>query len=467
MAVNSFIAALGNILEGASSDRERTRKLKELEEDRRQRLEDRQLAAEERARLAQERKEATEWLTFTRGQELANMDARPVGDTERALAALETPPETFQLKRGEIPTDVGIGGPKQPPIGSRLGPDPFAPSPFRGAGAVAGIERENQRAPLRSQIAQAVNVPGLGKYTIPTMTERFRKEGRGIASSLGLEGVSDEIAAAIGQNPSIASSLSQDSRAQAAALAATTKATSDYESKQRGAFAVLSRKGGPLAGKPFNSPEVQAFGNLESMLDMYKADQLRWSQDARSRESKAPDYKIPLPSITGAVKDLSSWTPKDVQELRPTLLALRSAGAESGPVVNFLAAYATGGTMSSNEAKYLEYSRAISDAVARKSEAGVLTDFDISRYYTQVLPQARDEPEVVMRKYQRLMSWGRWLQANQKALDANQTDGLTLRPDQQEEMAGQGGKRRGALNMFQQPAESLEPSITQRYQRRQ
>jgi len=34
MAVNSFIAALGNILEGASSDRERTRKLKELEEDR-------------------------------------------------------------------------------------------------------------------------------------------------------------------------------------------------------------------------------------------------------------------------------------------------------------------------------------------------------------------------------------------------------------------------------------------------
>ena len=34
MAVNPFIAALGNILEGASSDRERTRKLKELEEDR-------------------------------------------------------------------------------------------------------------------------------------------------------------------------------------------------------------------------------------------------------------------------------------------------------------------------------------------------------------------------------------------------------------------------------------------------
>jgi len=284
MPVNPFIAALGDVFQGLSVDRANKRKLSLEEEERQQRLEDRKLAAEERVRLAQERKEATEWLTFTRGQELANMDARPVGDTERALAALETPPETFQLKRGEIPTDVGIGGPKQPPIGSRLGPDPFAPSPFRGAGAVAGIERENQRAPLRSQIAQAVNVPGLGKYTIPTRTEQFRKEGQGIASLLGLE-VSDETAAAIGQNPAIASSLSQDSRAQAAALAATTKAASEYESKQRGAFAVLSRKGGPLAGKPFNSPEVQAFGNLESMLDMYKAD-LTISSRERNRASQ-------------------------------------------------------------------------------------------------------------------------------------------------------------------------------------
>ena len=56
MAVNSFIAALGNILEGASSDRERTRKLKELEEEREYtRLERRQLAEDRAERRAREK----------------------------------------------------------------------------------------------------------------------------------------------------------------------------------------------------------------------------------------------------------------------------------------------------------------------------------------------------------------------------------------------------------------------------
>jgi len=177
MAVNSFIAALGNILEGASSDRERTRKLKELEEDRvhvkllqRQDAEDR---AERRAREKQAEADRLEALGYESETVLKSRLAG-LGDAP----AYEPGAASFDLGMDGVASKPAVGSLKPSPFsGARLGV--IGQDPFSGAkaqGMVEGADKAEQRKETQRRLASLVDVAGQGRMYATTRAQQLAAE---------------------------------------------------------------------------------------------------------------------------------------------------------------------------------------------------------------------------------------------------------------------------------------------------
>lgn len=129
-----------------------------------------------------------------------------------------------------------------------------------------------------------------------------------------------------------------------------------------------------------------------------------------------------LPTVTGAIADLKTLRSEDIRNLRagnvqtvqetPQLVAqargpLEYAGARG---IQFL------GNVQATEAeqRYALQARAVSDAVARANERGVLSNQDNDRYIRQVSLISGDKPAIKELKVQNLISWAEWLSnANQ------------------------------------------------------
>ena len=186
MAVNSFIAALGNILEGASSDRERTRKLKELEEEREYR---KQLQKQD----AEDRKNKLAMDKFLFRQDLANMGATEGKSPDDLTGQLDSylPP-----KKDITTTDLGMGGPldkqsyrpslglsSEPAlkgitlssknIGKFTGGGPvLGASPFEGKDAMDAIDRATKRGNVQTEMDETFELPDGTRMRIPSLLSR-------------------------------------------------------------------------------------------------------------------------------------------------------------------------------------------------------------------------------------------------------------------------------------------------------
>ena len=196
MPVNPFIAALGNILEGASSDRERTRKLKELEEEREYtRLERRQLAEDRKNKLAMDK--------FLFRQELANMGATEGKSPDDLTGQSDSylPP-----KKDITTTDLGMGGsldkqayrpsfglssepaPKgitlsSKNIGKFIGGGPvLGTSPFEGKDAMDAIDRATKRGNVQTEMDETFELPDGTRMRIPSLLSR-QAAGRQVAAT--------------------------------------------------------------------------------------------------------------------------------------------------------------------------------------------------------------------------------------------------------------------------------------------
>ena len=182
MAVNSFIAALGNILEGASSDRERTRKLKELEEEREYtRLERRQLAEDRVERRAREKQAEADRLEALGYESETVLKSRLAGLGD--APAYEPGAASFDLGMDGVASKPSVGSLKPSPFsGSRLGV--IGQDPFSGAkaqGMVEGADKAEQRKETQRRLASLVDVAGQGRMYATTRAQQLAAEEQRLA----------------------------------------------------------------------------------------------------------------------------------------------------------------------------------------------------------------------------------------------------------------------------------------------
>ena len=182
MPVNPFIAALGNILEGASSDRERTRKLKELEEEREYtRLERRQFAEDRAERRARERQAEADRLEALGYESETVLKSRLAGLGD--APAYEPGAASFDLGMDGVASKAAVGLSKPSPFtGSRLGV--IGQSPFSGAkaqGMVEEADKAEQRKETQRRLASLVDVSGQGMMYRTTRAQQLAAEEQRLA----------------------------------------------------------------------------------------------------------------------------------------------------------------------------------------------------------------------------------------------------------------------------------------------
>ena len=130
-----------------------------------------------------------------------------------------------------------------------------------------------------------------------------------------------------------------------------------------------------------------------------------------------PSGRGPLPTVVNAISDLRALTPADIRGLRSgtvqTVQEMPTRVAESKGMLEYGLARGVQGfsNMSATDAeqKYALQARAVSDAVARANERGVLSNQDNDRYIRQVSLQGGDNPTVKTLKVNNLISWAEWL----------------------------------------------------------
>lgn len=123
-----------------------------------------------------------------------------------------------------------------------------------------------------------------------------------------------------------------------------------------------------------------------------------------------------LPSLTTGLSRLNEMDEGYVRALRPSritgaaeapLMVSESRGLFKAPALAMAGAFNV--VASPEEREYANIIRSTTDAVARERERGVLTDRDIARFQSQVLPLPGDDETTSLRKFNTLKGWATWL----------------------------------------------------------
>ena len=139
-----------------------------------------------------------------------------------------------------------------------------------------------------------------------------------------------------------------------------------------------------------------------------------------------PSGRGPLPTVTNAITDLRALTPAAIRGLRAgsvqTVQESPMLVSQAKGPLEWMGArgiQAIGNEMATEaEQKYALQARAVSDAVARANERGVLSNQDNDRYIRQVSLVTGDKPEIKELKVRNLIQWAEWLTgANQMLAD--------------------------------------------------
>jgi hypothetical protein len=138
-----------------------------------------------------------------------------------------------------------------------------------------------------------------------------------------------------------------------------------------------------------------------------------------------------LPSVTEAMQTLRSITPDNLRKISSYGVAAASQGQQAGGVNELMATGIGGliGVVRDEEKRYAQQVGSIADAVARASEVGVLTNFDINRFRSQVVFSPGDSEQLKSEKLARAVKWAAWLESNKSAIDAGRMDKVTGTPE--------------------------------------
>lgn len=129
-----------------------------------------------------------------------------------------------------------------------------------------------------------------------------------------------------------------------------------------------------------------------------------------------------LPSVIEASTRLSQMKEADAVKLRPRAMDWASSSMNEP---GFMGVVGRTGTQmalqpTTQELAYIQTANAVADAVARATDVGVLANFDIIRFRSQVTPTAldADNPDAMKFKFRTLQGWANWLARNKDVLQA-------------------------------------------------
>jgi hypothetical protein len=126
------------------------------------------------------------------------------------------------------------------------------------------------------------------------------------------------------------------------------------------------------------------------------------------------------PAIKQIAENYSRWTLDDVNKLNPFAVYANASAQQlmlDEPLKSTLWSAAGAQAGSEIDQQYALDIGRIADGAARASEVGVLTNFDISRYRSQVTPQAFDSDLIKQKKFENFRVWANWLANNFQEID--------------------------------------------------
>jgi hypothetical protein len=224
-------------------------------------------------------------------------------------------------------------------------------------------------------------------------------------------------------------------------------------------------RGGAKYGDLFMSPAEKARQEAENRRIGLEAQRLELlkKQQPTPKTTPTAGQETVLPSVADAANYFQTIADKKnagaaVKRFNPTAVALANQMQQQGGYGSILAGAAAGALgpftprglrVTDDDLEYVERAGAVADAVARASEVGVLTNFDINRFRNQIIFTAMDTPAGMRRKMERAAQWASWLATNKGTLDSGTGTltpppmdmGLGIRPSNTEAMQYQQGQR--------------------------
>jgi hypothetical protein len=145
------------------------------------------------------------------------------------------------------------------------------------------------------------------------------------------------------------------------------------------------------------------------------------------------DGRVTLPSITEALENFRKITPDQLRKISALGVSSASQGQQQGGFkeIGLTGAGALFGVIGDSEKRYAQQAGAIADAVARLSEVGVLTNFDVNRFRSQIMFSPGDSETLKQEKLKRAIAWGNWMSSNQKNMESGQRNKITATPESQ------------------------------------
>jgi len=138
-----------------------------------------------------------------------------------------------------------------------------------------------------------------------------------------------------------------------------------------------------------------------------------------------------LPSVTEAMKTLASITPDQLRKISSYGVSAASHAQQAGGAPEFLTMGIGkfAGVIKDEEKRYAQQVGSIADSVARASEVGVLTNFDINRFRSQIMFAPGDSEQLKAEKLARARAWAGWLESNKSAINSGRADKITGTPE--------------------------------------
>jgi hypothetical protein len=184
-------------------------------------------------------------------------------------------------------------------------------------------------------------------------------------------------------------------------------------------------------GDLFMSPAQKADAALRARQVALAERQATTTGDSAKKAAALAAFQSTLPSLNTANERLQQMTPnyiKSLSGLKVMAAAKAPLLANKDDIFSFIGASLTNMASDPKAREYASFVRSVTDAVARASEVGVLTNQDIARYQGQILFMAGDSPEDRMRKFTTLKQWSSWLANKGTEIASGKTDGVSAPP---------------------------------------
>lgn len=209
----------------------------------------------------------------------------------------------------------------------------------------------------------------------------------------------------------------------------TTLATNAIAGGAKSPAAVRLALENPAAHKAiFEDPDrMTAYQRAQLALERERVDIARGTASKKAQGEERPI----LPSVIESMQTLRSITPDQLRKISSYGVSAASQAQQSGgfPEVATTGLGSLLGVIRDEEKRYAQQVGSIADAVARASEVGVLTNFDINRFRSQIMFSPGDSEQLKAEKLNRALKWAEWLESNKSAINEGRMDKITGTPE--------------------------------------